>query len=193
MKPITFSFLLFFSLGYSQIHQPKGEKDAFYVYNKKKDTLFFPKIDREGFGSLFFNVEDSIQIDNKENKEIILTINLDYVVSDHGGTFDILKRKKYLKYEIWNLDTKSKVFEFYKTYEHNYNEFDAYKKPEKSRGSQNFSCDFKFQGAEIIISNAKYSSEGDLVNNYSLNEIITSEGCYKYIDNKYQRLPNFKF
>lgn len=192
MKPFVILLLLFFAFTQAQIHQPSNIKEAFYVYNHKKDTLFFPKVAKEGFGTVHFAIADSLQMDYLGNKEIIISVKLDCGLGEHGGTFDRTKVLKYTKYEIWNLDSKTKIFEFYNSYLNSFSDFNVYAIVKNTYGKQTFSCDVSFKENIIFISKAEYTSSGDFVFNGAQNNIIISEGTYQFIENNFQRLSNFK-
>jgi hypothetical protein len=99
---------------------------------------------------------------------------------------------KYIKYEIWNLDSKTKIFECYKSYRNSFSDFNIYNTTRNSSGKQSFSCDVNFKENKIIISNTQYTSSGDFVNNDAQNNIIISEGTYQFLENNFQKASKFK-
>ncbi len=92
----------------------------YYVYNNSIDTLYLTKIDinsNEPFSSKSSKIFDTIQIDGIGSKEIIFE-------RSYSGNFRNIMQAhqeeeftKIHKYEIWNIDTKTLLFEAISYYE----------------------------------------------------------------------------
>ena len=170
---------------YCQLQQNSGTLNAYYIFNQKKDTLFFPNIERERFATIKYALTDSIQIDQKGNKEIIISIYLDSGTSEHGGTFDKTKKLQYSKYEIWNLATKEKLFEVFTSYLNQYSIFDARINPETKKGFQFSTCEFIYNDKQLEISNFKYATSSEIQNKTIEAHGEEKQGMYQFIGNKY--------
>lgn len=121
MKQILIlSFLILSNLNYGQLLLSNSD---YYVYNNSKDTLYLTKIEsskNKNFidGSLKSSkILDTIQIDGIDSKEII------FERSYSGESKNIMQAHqeeeftKIHKYEIWNIDTKTLLFEAISFYE----------------------------------------------------------------------------
>lgn len=94
----------------------------YYVYHDSKDTLFLTKLNvgHSSITNRSTTIVDSIQIDGKGSKEIIFE-------RTYSGDFRNIMQAhqeeeftKIHKYEIWNLDTKTLLFEAISFYEYQY-------------------------------------------------------------------------
>lgn len=107
-------------LGFSQLGL---NNPNYYVYNGSKDTLYLTKIDFRTKGFLpknSSNIFDTIQIDGIGSKEIIF----ERIYSgDYRNIMQAHQEEEFAKihkYEIWNLDTKTLLFEAICFYEYRY-------------------------------------------------------------------------
>lgn len=162
----------------------------YYVYNDSKDTLQLTTIE---VGKIIWRkssiIVDTIQIDGIGSKEVLFA--RDYL----GHTCDIkqvtqtLENTKIHKYEIWNIDTKTLLFEAIDKYEFNYNNWSHLStlRTEDS-SSQNYlnkgKCSYKYEfsidkNGQIIIDKIKYEK----INNNCLAD--KKEGIYKFSNGKY--------
>ena len=172
-----------------------------YIYNDSKDTIHFNKIDPNFRGSFGFcdkpKIIDSIQIDNKGRKEIVFYRFCRIQNDEHGGSFDISEKKEIGKYEIWNLDNKTLIFENITYLKYDYNNFRAgigY-----SKGNDFYNYDFKIDSLGIITIkhfDKKIESTDKVINKKSKRKSIRNvsdstlkpdkkEGVYKFIDGEY--------
>lgn len=95
----------------------------YYVYNNSKDTLHLTKINiriNEPFPAKSSKIFDTIQIDGIGLKEIIFE-------RTYSGRYNNIMQAhqeeefiKIHKYEIWNIDTKTLLFEAISYYEYRY-------------------------------------------------------------------------
>jgi hypothetical protein len=130
-------------------------KPNFYVYNNRKDTIHFTKVDLgRGLGHTTFKVIDSIQIDGLGRNELVFYREGARFVSEHGGTFDITESRTFSKYEIWNLDTKTLLFEAISARFYDYDIFRPGLSMQPRKGTEEYSYHFTVdKSGKITISN----------------------------------------
>lgn len=151
-----------------------------YVYNGGKDTLYLKKLDLGRIqlppGSVTLVKE--IQIDGVGAKELVLFRRGVGHTSDHGGSFDIDETKNIGKYEIWNPDTKTLLFEAVSLWSYDYNIFRASMTPnDRRKGSEKYSYDFIVtDSGEIIIDN--FCGSKDVKPDHNI-------GTYRFVNGKY--------
>lgn len=103
--------------------QLKLNNPDYYVYNNSKDTIYLTKIDFKTNGFLPKNsskIFDTIQIDGIGSKEIIFERTYS---GDYRNIMQAQQEEEFTKihkYEIWNLDTKTLLFEAICFYEYRY-------------------------------------------------------------------------
>ncbi len=162
-----------------------GIQKGIYVYNNQKDTLYLSEINVSlscEFKDL--QVVDSIQIDGIGSKEIIF-------FRSYGGKDDkvgsISVSREYVSvstYEIWNLDTKEKMFEatnFYRS------KFDTKNVAGgRIKGVVYWLYNFRIDDAgKITISNLKIKTKGyklelDVEKTKAKNKTVLKKSPYKY-------------
>lgn len=184
---LIFTFLVLSDLVFGQntLSSLKSNPDI-YVFNNSKDTIYLTKV-KLGQWTITQSIKivDTIQIDGLGSSEIVFVRTVNGVTEEHGGMFDISETKTISKYEIWNVDTKTLLFEAVNSFEFDYNRMDArITIPDSLQGSfgfgkgkcsyvYDFSIDIKGQ---VIIKNIR-----------NTNNCIADkqEGLYKYINGKY--------
>ena len=95
----------------------------YYVFNNSKDTLYLTKIDirtNEIFPTKSSKIFDTIQIDGTGSKEIIFERSYSGKYSNIMQAHQEEEFIKIHKYEIWNIDTKTLLFEAISSYEYRY-------------------------------------------------------------------------
>lgn len=193
---IILSFLTFANstFGQLQLNSLLSNPD-YYVYNNSKDTLYLTKIDvskNETFWDRPLKTSkiiDTIQIDGIGSKEIVFE-------RTYSGTSRIIMQAwqskedtKIHKYEIWNIDTKTLLFEAIYDYEFNYeywslpNELypdSLFDKNGWNKGICSYKYDFSLDNTlQITIVNIKYKN----MNNDCIAD--KKEGRYKFANGKY--------
>lgn len=166
----------------SQITRPANAN--LYVYNDGKDTLDLKKLDLGRIqlppGSVTLVRE--IQIDGIGAKELVLFRRGVGHTSDHSGSFDIDEKKGIGKYEIWNSDTKTLLFEAVSLWSYDYDIFRASMTPnDRRKGSEKYSYDFVVtDSGNIIIDN--FCGSKDAKPDHSI-------GTYRFVNGKYTSTP----
>lgn len=167
MKPfLIFSFLLMSNLIFGQV--VLGHPD-YYVYNHSKDTLYLTKIDihtNDFFASRSSKIFDTIQIDGIGSKEIIFERSYSGKYSNIMQAHQEEEITTIYKYEIWNIDTKTLLFEAIHFYEFHFEYWSIIKDSETnnngwSSGMCSYAYDFsidnlgkiKISGTKTISSN----------------------------------------
>ena len=93
----------------------------YYVYNNSMDTLYLTKIDINATNKLSYTksskIFDTIQIDGIGSKEIIFERSYSGSYSNIMQAHQEEEFTKIHKYEIWNIDTKTFLFEAISFYE----------------------------------------------------------------------------
>lgn len=83
-----------------------------YIYNDNKDTLILPNVDRYADCHCSpLEVVSEIQIDQKGAKEIVFLRNCSVHSVFYESSFSRAALGFIQKYEVWNLDTKERLFE----------------------------------------------------------------------------------
>ena len=159
----------------AQISPELLKNPAAYIYNNHKDTLNLTKLNLHGFFHCnTIVVFDSIQIDGTGSKEIIFYRNCSSSYGDHGGTFDIEESKEIGKYEIWNLDTKTLLFEAMNYYKFDYSRFIAQASITHQQGIVSYEYDFSIdKKGNITIQNIR----NNCVNNQKDSLVVNSIEC----------------
>lgn len=151
-----------------------------YVYNKGKDTIYLKRIDA---GRLFFSnrmkVVDSVQIDGKGSKELVFYREVSGGRSDHGGTFDIMESKTAGKFEIWDPDTKTLLFEAVSSWSHSYDGFDIRQHPRNQKFEIRYRYDFAIDRSGVISIDNFCGSKDAKPDNVV--------GTYQFINGKYTK------
>lgn len=153
-----------------------------YVFNNSKDTIYLTKVDLGQFSFTdSIEIADTIQIDGSGLKEIIFVRHSHGNFEAHGGMFDISDYKVVAKYEIWNLDTKTLLFEAIIDYKNDFNNSYAYDDQwgsyRKGHGSVSYKYDFIVnENGQVTISNLKIT--GDCTPDHT-------GGSYKFLNGKY--------
>lgn len=211
MKNYRYVLILFLSLSNLAVSQISLGQDRRYVYNNTKDTILFtnflPKFSTIGFNpksSLCGDIKivDSIQVDGIGRKELVFYFTCTFFNSQHGGTFDIDESVEIGKYEIWNLDTKSVIFEVIDHKKTNFNRFIAGQP--KANGNTCYKSDVTFdEFGTITVKNVKtgcsvesekkVKSRGKRKKNSRTTTDITGKNqeiVYKFEGGKYVELRN---
>jgi hypothetical protein len=124
-------------------------------------------------------VVDSVQIDGKGKKELVVFRDGAYIISEHGGTFDLDESKSVAKFEIWNLDTKTVLFEAVSMLKHHKNWFDARIQPSRDKIDEQYKYDFIVNASgNIIIDNFCGSKDA---------KPDQTVGRYQFINGKYTK------
>ena len=92
----------------------------YYVYNNSIDTLYLTKIDSKAnvpFPTNSYKIFDTIQIDGIGSKEIIFERSYSGKYSNIMQAHQEEEFTSTHKYEIWNIDTKTLLFEAISYYE----------------------------------------------------------------------------
>ncbi len=209
MKNCLNLIILFLSLSNLAVSQISLGQERRYVYNNTKDTIFFtnfkPRFSALGFDpkvSLCGDIKivDSIQVDGIGRKELVFYFNCTFSNSQHGGTFDIDESVEIGKYEIWNLDTKSAIFEVIDFKRTNFNRFISGQP--KANGNTCYKSDVTFDDSgTITVKNVKtdcsvenekkVKSRGKRKKDKRTTTDIEGkklEIVYKFIDGKYTRI-----
>lgn len=186
---LILSFLIMSNLIYGQLLLSNAD---YYVYNNSMDTLYLTKFDfrsNEFLHTKSSKIFDTIQIDGIGSKEIIFE-------RSYSGNFRNIMQAhqeeeltKIHKYEIWNIDTKTLLFEAVDDYEFNYKNWRLPNEslPDSLFGKSGWttgSCSYKYNfsidnNGQIYIVNIKYKNMNS--------DCITDkkEGCYKFTNGKY--------
>lgn len=145
----------------------------YYTYHNKRDTLWFvppQELFSKGINPRMhitiptgFRITDSIQIDGKGAKELVMEVNYEESLNDHGGTFDYSEKTDFSALEIWNPDTKTRLFQAaynYTTSVHN----------------RDFRLNYKKYGDASYSYEVRYSPKGNItISNFRKNgEILTN-------------------
>ncbi len=208
MKKIIKLFIVIFFIPNFAISQIWLERKQ-YVYNNSKDTIRFnnfkPDFTSVGNNPWFVNcseprIVDSIQIDGLGRKEIVFSLSCIFSNSQHGGSFDINEITEIGKYEVWNLDTKTILFEVINYRKDIYDRFIAGQGFTKGSGFYKYNVTIDSVG---IITVKKAEEEFDFAKNkkarkkkkksISTKKPITDkeEGIYKFENGKYTKLENY--
>jgi hypothetical protein len=180
-----------------------GIQKGIYVYNNQKDTLYLSEINVSlscEFKDL--QVVDSIQEDGIGSKEIIFFRSCggrDDKVGSMSITRDYVNVSKY---EIWNLDTKEKMFEATNFYRSKFHKKNAGGGRIKGKVSSSYNFRIDDEGT-ITISNLKIKTKGyklelNIEKTKAKNKTVLekspyncnfsadkTEGTYRYINGKY--------
>lgn len=182
---LTFLVLSDLVFGQTTLSTLKRNPDI-YVFNNSKDTIYLIKIDLGEFTiTESFIIVDTVQIDGLGSSEIVFARTVNGTTKEHGAMFDISESKTISLYEIWNLDTKTLVFEAINSYNYNYNHWDARVAIPDSlqglfdvgKGNFSYTYDFSIDSkGQVIIKNFR-----------NINNCIADkqEGLYKFINGKY--------
>lgn len=153
-----------------------------YVFNGARDTIY---LTIEHLGQFNFTdtikIIDSIQIDGIGSKEIIFYRCMQGYTSSHGGMYDIEDYIAIKKYEIWNLDTKTLMFEAISDYNNDFNNAYAYDfqlgSYRKGQGNANYKYDFVVnKTGKVSISNLRNTMDC---------KPDHPEGSYKFLNGIY--------
>jgi hypothetical protein len=192
MKKLTIILLVLLTspiFGQTQLITSQN-KSVFYIYNNSKDTLFLTKIDVGEIGSESNKISDSIQIDGLGSKEIVFERNCTGLTRDIKEASQTFEKTEIHKYEIWNIDTKTLIFEAVDVYKFSYDNWrlpnifpDSLKGFNKGICSRKYEFSIDNKGL-IRISNLKYEN---VANNCIADK---KEGIYKFINGKYSYETN---
>ena len=185
---LILSFLITSNLIYGQVILNNAD---YYVYNNSIDTLYLTKIDSKAnvpFSTKSYKIFDTIQIDGIGSKEII------FERSYSGNYRNIMQAHqeeeftKIQKYEIWNIDTKTLLFEAISYYEYRYEHWsilriDATDNDGWTRGNCSYSYGFsidstgrtKIGGTKTIGTNIDCAPDKE-------------EGFYIFTNGKYKKV-----
>lgn len=184
---LLLSFLIFSNLIYGQLLLSNAD---YYVYNNSMDTLYLTEIDirtDKFLSSKSSKIFDTIQIDGIGSKEIIFE-------RSYSGNFRNIMQAhqeeeftKIHKYEIWNIDTKTLLFEAIRFYEFRFENWsiltiDTTDNNRWSRGICSYSYDFsidsigriKINGTKKISTNKECTPDKE-------------EGFYIFTDGQYKK------
>ena len=134
------------------------QADEFTVGSSGADTAWAPPYNLTG-QNVTVAIVDSVQIDGTGAKEIILLRKGTGFTNEHGGTFDISESKNIQKYEIWNPDTKTILFEAISIWSYDYDIFRAGQSlnpllAKQGKGSEKYKYDLTVNSAgDVIIDN----------------------------------------
>ena len=156
----------------------------YYVFNNSKDTIYFTIVHLGDFTHTdSIKIIDSIQIDGIGSKEIIFEKCIHGNTNAHGGMFDIEDYKIIKKYEIWNLDTKTLLFEAISDYKNDFNNAYAYDFKcgtdpcRQGQDSAFYKYDITFnKNGQVIISNLKNTADC---------KPDKPEGTFNFLNGKY--------
>lgn len=179
---LTLLFITLLYLCKPSIGQTIKEKQCqnIYIYNNAKDTICFKATSlKHNPFSIFCNslvIIDSIQIDGNGSKEFVFYRFCRFSNNSHGGSFDIEEQTEIGKYEIWNLDTKTLLFEAVHSLKTDYKRFLG--GGPTSKGTEFYKYNLTIDSLGVIkikYLNAKaYSLKPD-----------KAEGFYKYVKGQY--------
>jgi hypothetical protein len=179
---LTIALLFLSQLLFGQLKLRKANIPDHYLFNNTRDTIY---LTNEHLGQFTWTdsikIIDSIQIDGIGSKEIIFNRLMHGYTSSHGGMYDIEDNIVIKKYEIWNLDTKTLLFEAISDYKNDFNNFYAYDfqwgSYRKGQGSENYKYDFIVnKTGQVSISNLRKTMNC---------KPDHAEGFYKFLNGKY--------
>ena len=182
---LTFTILVLGQVSFGQLSLgPRSNIPDFYAFNNTRDTIYLTVVNLGHFTHTdSIKIIDSIQIDEIGSKEIIFERYIHGNTNDHGGMFDIEDYIVIKKYEIWNLDTKTLLFEAISDYKNDFNNSYAYNYDcgsgacRQGQGSANYKYDFTVnKNGQVLISNLKNTF--DCKPDYA-------EGSYKFLHGEY--------
>jgi hypothetical protein len=130
------------------LHHPQ----QVYTYNNQQDTIRFTTI-VPGANLCYFNAPaliDSIQLDGTGAKELIFFRKCTCTISKHGGTFDINEKIEASKYEIWNTDTKTLLFEARNYFRSSYSRSHPVQFPGSVKGTEMYRYRFTISSNGVI-------------------------------------------
>lgn len=181
----TFLVLSGFMFGQNTVSYIKSNPDI-YVFNNSKDTIYLTKVELGQWTiTQLIKIVDTVQIDGLGSSEIVFVRTVNGETEEHGGMFDISESKTISKYEIWNVDTKTLLFEAVNSFEFDHNRQDARNAiPDSLQGSFGFgkgNCSYMYDFSmdikgQVIIKNTRNT------NNCMADK---QEGFYKFINGKY--------
>jgi hypothetical protein len=188
-RALTIGMLMAASIAfaYGQInYSTKGNAD-YYVYNDSKDTLFLTPIHVGAFApSKSIRIFDTLQIDGLGSKEIIFERHSAGETRDIKQASQTMETTKVLKYEIWDIDTKTLLFQAVSGYEFRFDNWNLLTRHINkdndgwSRGYCSCTYDFSIDSTgRIKISNLMTIS----TNNHC--DADKKEGFYTFINGKY--------
>lgn len=189
---LILSFLIFNNLTYGQLLLSNPD---YYVYNNTMDTLYLTKIDVNKTET-FWNrplkstkVYDTIQIDGIGSKEIIFERTYTGTSEINMQAFSSKDSTTIGKYEIWNIDTKTLLFEAIYEYQFNYESWQLHNWMASDslfdkNGWNIGRCSYKYNFS--IDSTGQINIDSITYNNKN-NDCIADkrEGLYKYMNGKY--------
>lgn len=136
---------------------------------------------------------DSIQIDNKGQKELILFLKISEHNESHGGSYDFFNSTNIEKYEIWNLDSDTLLFSCVTKYNFKCADFNAHSNIQYKKGKCSYKRSFKIDKNGLIVIKS-------LSNKNSIKEIhkkkriklpkcspLIKKGKYQFINNAYKK------
>lgn len=184
---LILSFLIISNLIYGQVLLNNAD---FYVYNNSMDTLYLTKIDSKSnvpFSTKSYNIFDTIQIDGIGSKEIIFERSYSGNYRNIMQAHQEVEFTKIQKYEIWNIDTKTLLFEAISFYEFRFEYWsivtiNALDNDGWSRGICSFNYDFS------IDSNGRIKISG--IKTINTNNECTpdkEEGFYIFTNGQYKK------
>ncbi len=180
---LTLTLLVLCQVSFGQLSLvARANIPDFYVFNNEKDTIYLNKLDLGIYSYTdSIRIVDTIQIDGSGSKEIIFVRHCHGNSEAHGGMFDIEDYKVITKYEIWNLDTKTLLFEAIPVYKNDFRNSYAYNEQwgsyRKGEGSAEYKYDFTIdKNGQVRLSNLKntFDCKPD-----------HAEGSYKFLNGKY--------
>lgn len=183
---LTFILLVLYKVSFGQLQLiPKSNNPDSFTFNNTRDTVYLTVVNLGHFTFTdSIKIIDSIQIDGIGSKEIIFERYMHGKTNEHGGMFEIEDYIGIKKYEIWNLDTKTLLFEAISDYKNEFNNFFAYDyfkcgsgSCRKGQGTAFYKYDISFnKNGQVIISN---------LNNTTGCEPDHPVGTYNFLNGKY--------
>lgn len=207
---ILISFLLLMMYGSNSFSQENtvARRHEFIFFNDSKDSILLqPVCGGEGFVRRNSKVADSVQVDGRGAKELVIYRTCSSIISKHGGTFDIDESTSISKYEIWDCENKKMLFDATVEYHSQFNRFNALKMMGHVQGRIKYSSQFQIaKDGSILIRDAKieddvYRVEWKQVTKDGKEETIVEKkkqpsgkyfgngnGNYKFINGRYQKV-----
>ena len=185
---IYISILVFVNItnGNAQLGTFPGSLD-YYVYNELKDTLFLTNIDvGESVICKSTVIVDSIQIDDLGSKEIVFDRTYAGQTREIKQASQIMEDTKIHKYEIWNIDTKTLLFEFIDDYDFHYDNWILHGNNPNGNDNRNEGvCIYNYNFSIDHSGQIKIDINPDVINTANNCKSNKKEGIYRFINGKY--------